>query len=123
MVGTHALFDTNILIDFTLGIPAAQKEMKRYRNRAISIITWMEVMAGIDPAQEVTARAFLATFLIYPITPEISEQAVVFRKTLRIKLPDAIILATAEIEDLLLITRNTKDFPQHLPRIRVPYKI
>jgi len=123
MVGAHALFDTNILIDFTLGIPAARKEMARYRNRAISIITWMEVMAGVDSTQEAAARAFLATFTVHAVTPEISEQAVLFRKKLRIKLPDAIILATAEIEDLLLITRNTKDFPPRLPRIRVPYKI
>jgi len=123
MVGAHALFDTNILIDFTRGIPAARKEMVRYRSRAISIITWMEVLTGVDSGQEAAARAFLATFTVHPVTPEISEQAVLFRKKLRIKLPDAIILATAEIEDLLLITRNTKDFPPHFPRIRVPYKI
>ena len=33
------------------------------------------------------------------------------RRERRIKLPDAIILATAEIENRLLITRNTRDFP------------
>lgn len=41
-----ALLDTNILIDFLNGVPQARDEIARYRRTAISIITWMEVMAG-----------------------------------------------------------------------------
>jgi len=123
MVGAHALFDTNILIDFTHGIPGAQKELLRYSSRAISIITWIEILAGVPPNQEAETRGFLTTFRVTPITSEISERAITIRRESRIKLPDAIILATAEIEDFLLITRNTKDFKESNPRIRVPYKI
>lgn len=32
-----------------------------------------------------------------------------------------IIWATAQSESALLITRNTKDFPDDLPGVRVPY--
>lgn len=39
-----ALFDTNILIDYLRGIPEARSELHLYEYRAISIITWMEVM-------------------------------------------------------------------------------
>lgn len=38
MVG--ALFDTNILIDYLRGIPAAREELERFEQRAISLITW-----------------------------------------------------------------------------------
>lgn len=41
-----ALFDTNILIDYLNGIAAAKKELDLYESRAISIVTWMEVMSG-----------------------------------------------------------------------------
>ena len=45
------------------------------------------------------------------------------RRTTKIKLPDAIILATAEVERRVLITRNTRDFLAGARGIRVPYTI
>jgi hypothetical protein len=45
------------------------------------------------------------------------------RRERRLKLPDAIILATAETADRLLITRNTRDFPANDPGIRIPYRL
>ena len=41
-----ALFDTNILIDYLNGVEAARTELGRYSDKAISLITWMEVMVG-----------------------------------------------------------------------------
>ena len=117
-----ALFDTNILIDYLSGVRAARSEMKRYGDAAISVITWTEVMAGALPEHEVETRAFLAIFHQLPITSEISERAVVLRRQWKLKLPDAIILATAQISGRLLVTRNTKDFPEDEPGIRVPYR-
>jgi len=35
------LLDTNVLIDFLRGIPAAQTELARYDDAAISVITWI----------------------------------------------------------------------------------
>jgi predicted nucleic acid-binding protein len=43
------------------------------------------------------------------------------RERPRLKLPDAIILATAQTRGRVLVTRNTKDFPAEMPGIRVPY--
>jgi predicted nucleic acid-binding protein len=34
---------------------------------------------------------------------------------------DAYILATAQVNGAILITRNTRDFPVNMPGIRVPY--
>ena len=39
-----ALFDTNILIDYLTGRSQARAELSLYAEKAISIITWMEVM-------------------------------------------------------------------------------
>ena len=123
MVRRKALFDTNILIDYLSGIPQARLELERYSNRAISVITWMEVMAGATRVDERQIRAFLLTFNILPVTTEIAEQAFDLRRQRKIKLPDAIILATAQVEDRLFITRNTRDFPGDDPDVRIPYRL
>jgi predicted nucleic acid-binding protein len=123
MARRNVLFDTNILIDYLSGIPQARTEMELYSNRAISVITWMEVMAGATSADERQIRTFLLTFTVLPLNPEVAEQAVTLRRERKIKLPDAIIQATAQVEDRLLVTRNTRDFPSRDPEIRVPYRI
>jgi len=118
-----ALFDTNILIDYLNGVPAARDELDRYEDKAISIVTWMEVLAGAAPKVEAATRAFLDGFEIVALDNPIAERAVVLRKSNRIKLPDAIILASAEANAFLLVTRNTKDFRASDPSVRVPYVI
>lgn len=123
MARRNVLFDTNILIDYLSGIPQARLELERYSNRAISVITWMEVMAGATPADERQIRAFLLTFTLLPLTSEVAEQGVSLRRERKIKLPDAIIQATAQVEDRLLITRNTRDFLSRDPDVRIPYQI
>ena len=45
-----ALFDTNILVDYLNAVPEARTELQRYTEKAVSIITWMEVMVGADRA-------------------------------------------------------------------------
>jgi hypothetical protein len=119
----NVLFDTSILIDYLSGIPQARLEMERYSQRAISIVTWMEIMAGTTPQDEKQIRAFLLAFSILPVTSEVAEQAVAVRRQRKIKLPDAVIQATAQVEDRLLITRNTRDFPGRDPNIRIPYRL
>jgi len=97
--------------------------MERYTNRAISIITWMEVMAGTTQGDEKQVRAFLLAFSILPVTSEVAERAFALRRQRKIKLPDAIIQATAQVEDRLLVTRNSRDFPDHDRDIRIPYRV
>ena len=123
MVGAKVLFDTNILIDHLSGIEQAGAELRCYQDRAISIITWMEVMAGSNSEDESRIRAFLTAFRCLPITPDVAERSFLVRKQRKLKQPDAIILATAQAADRLLISRNTRDFPADDPGVRIPYRL
>ncbi len=44
------LLDTNILIDYLNGVKSAKIELERFEDKAISVITWMEVMVGTASA-------------------------------------------------------------------------
>lgn len=119
-----ALFDTNILIDYLAGVKQAKREIDRFDARFISIISWMEVMVGVNkPEDEPPIRDFLGTFQLLEVTPHIAEKAVSLRRLRKMRLPDALIWASANEANCLLVTRNTKDFPPADPGIRVPYKI
>jgi predicted nucleic acid-binding protein len=117
------LFDSNILIDYLNGISAAKKEFQLYESRAISVVTWMEVMVGGEIENDALTRGFLASFDIIPVSQNITERAVQLRREREMKLPDAIILASAIEHGLLLVTRNIKDFDATLPSVRVPYSV
>jgi hypothetical protein len=98
--------------------------LEKERQAAISPITWMEVMCGaLDEAEEVALRSLLATFVLLPIQGAVAEMAVRIRRERRMKLPDAIIYATAQVHGLRLVTRNTKDFPKDWVDVVVPYEL
>lgn len=119
-----AVFDTNILIDYLNGVAGAKRELEQYEEISISIVTWMEVMTGAESAEdEMVTRSFLSRFKTQPIDLPLSERAVKIRRQHRIKLPDAIIWATAKELGRILVTRNTRDFSEAEPGIRVPYKL
>jgi predicted nucleic acid-binding protein len=118
-----ALFDTNILVDYLNAVPQARTELAHYAEKAVSIITWMEVMVGANGEVEEATRSFLSTFDVIALDGEIAERAVSLRRNHHIKLPDAIIWATAQTHAMLLVTRNTKDFTTGDPGIRMPYRL
>ena len=119
----NPLLDSDILLDFLDGHTSAAREIARYRECCISIISWMEVLAGArTEADEDIRRGFLAHFRIVPLTPEVAEEAVRLRRQHRLKLPDAIIWASALNENCVLVSRNTKDFPANQVGIRFPYR-
>jgi len=107
-----ALFDTNILIDLFNGREEAANTFEDYSGRiAISLISWIEVLVGAKKVgQEIATRAFLDSLEVIEISHPIAERSIELRQAYRMKLPDAIILATAQIHSRCLVTRNTKDF-------------
>ncbi len=116
-------FDTNILIDWLWDRPQAIAELSRYRRHRISRIVWTEVLAGEPMEQRDTIRQLLSPFDVVEIDQRIAMAAADIRHRTRMKLMDAFILATAQVNGVILITRNTKDFPAEMPGIRVPYQL
>lgn len=118
-----AVFDSNILIDYLNGIPEAKLEMDLYSRKSISIVTWIEVMAGTDSSDEDPTRLALSAYQLLPMTSTVAERAFILRRDSKLKFPDAVILATAQTAGVLLVTRNTRDFSSADPQIRIPYQI
>lgn len=119
----NAVFDTNILIDALDGIKEANEEYARYESVFISLITWMEVLVGA-PENDAQVRDFLSEhFEILPLNLAIAEKAVQLRRLHKMRLPDAIIWATAKINDAVLVSRNSKDFNPEWEGIRLPYTV
>mgnify|MGYP006300323073 CR=1 FL=1 len=83
----------------------------------------MEVLAGTRAEHTQPVRAFLRRFECVSIDADIAERAVRIRQAHRLKLPGAIIQATALERSALLVTRSTKDFSSDEPGVRVPYSL
>lgn len=104
------LFDTNIIIDYLKGYPQAASLIEGEKSAAISMITWIEVLVGTTVANRVATEQFLLHFKLIELDKNIARQAVTIRQQHNIKLPDAIIWASALQHNATLVTRNTKDF-------------
>lgn len=119
MVVKPVLFDTNILISSLLhgGGPAASA-LAQSQEPAISVITWMEVMTGTPREKEEKTRRFLGNFKVVGLEPDAVERAVLLRQSMRLKLPDAIIYATALATGRELVTADRRGFPAGTPDVR-----
>lgn len=120
--------DANILIDTLLDHLPAQRELTRIAESGarmwISRMAWIEVLSKGDDAVVRDTLPFLARFGLDEIDDEISHRAAALRRERpRLRSPDAIILATAQIRGRILVTRNVRDFPANMPGIRVPYTL
>jgi len=120
----NAVVDTNILIDYLNGSPKAKRELDSFETIYISLVSWMEILVGAaEGDEESEIREFLRRFQVHPVDEGVAERAVDIRRKNKIRLPDAIIWATAQHLGVLLVTRNTRDFPGNHPGVRVPYKL
>ena len=87
-------------------------------------MAWVEILSKGSPEIIRDAIIFLDGFGVDELDEEIALRAAALRRELRrLRSPDAIILATAQLRGRTLVTRNTKDFPAGMPGIRVPYTI
>jgi predicted nucleic acid-binding protein len=99
------LIDTDIFVDHLRG--ARQLKVGRHRLH-YSVITRTELFAG-NTASNLTAE-LLAPFRELVIDRAVAERAGRVVREFGLRLPDALIAATAVEHQLSLLTRNTKDF-------------
>ena len=119
-------FDANILIDALAGFPPALAELERVEEQGsrgwISRMTWIEVLSKGSPDVVIHAENFLSSFGIDELDAETAARAAALRRDRpRLRSPDAVIFASAQLRGRILVTRNTRDFPATMPGIRVPY--
>lgn len=119
-----AVLDTNILIDYLKGIEEARQELSRYSRILVSLITRIELLVGArDESEAGVIRDLLASYDEVVLTSAIAEQAIRIRKEHGMKIPDAIVYATAKESECQIVSRNTKDFHPDWPDVRMPYRI
>ena len=103
---TRFVIDTNVAIDLTVDkITALYKGL-----RLISIVTEMELLAysRLTPEAEQTRIDFLESTTIIPLDVVVKNEAIRIRRfgSPRLKLPDAIIAASAVVFDATLVTND-----------------
>lgn len=86
-------------------------------------MVWTEVLAGEPLETRDHVQELIAPFEVVELDGRIATAAADIRHRTKMKLMDAYILATAQVNGAILITRNTKDFPAAMPGIRVPYDL
>lgn len=111
-MGKKYLIDSNTLIEYSgrlLSVPGqdfiAAIIDKQFN---ISFINKIEVLGHTIANEQL--RNFINQANVYHVSDAIINKTIELRKSLKIKIPDAIIAATALVNELILVTRNTNDF-------------
>ena len=117
------LLDSNVIIGYLAGkIPASGMKVISAiidQTPGISVISQIEILRFSDtPENETVLVNFVNASVIYSLNPIIVQQTIKLCKQSKIKLPDAIIAATALFENLTLVTRNIGDFC-HIPGLKL----
>jgi len=115
-MGTQYLIDTNVVIEF-LGNALPTSGSKWLQNiidhglHHLSVINQIELLgyngtrAEMQPLED-----FIDASNMLSLSDAVVQQTINLRKEHKIKLPDAIIAATALVNKCDLITRNSSDF-------------
>jgi predicted nucleic acid-binding protein len=123
------LVDTSVMIDHLRGHPGARAVLERARadgERLIaSVLSKIEVLAGMLPAEERATRQLLRVFEWIPVDDPLAERAGVLAHSFVRSHPgvdpvDYAIAATTERFDAVLWTRNRRHFPM-FSGLREPY--
>lgn len=99
------LLDTDVLIDHFRGI----RPLALDSSTALSVVTRAELFAG-RAFDEGAGRLALSAMVELPVDRPVAEQAGRVRRATGIRLPDALIAATALVHGLALLSRNRRHF-------------
>ena len=110
IVRVQLLLDTNVIIDF-LKLEKAAFDLSTLlleHECFVSVITKLELLKYplITPTEETTINNFLQLVPIIPINTAIENETISLSRSTKLKLPDAIIGATAIVFGAELVTRD-----------------
>jgi predicted nucleic acid-binding protein len=109
----NVFLDTNAVIDLLKGTPGVEVFFHRHldgRALFVSQITRMELLAfpALTKREESSIREFLDSVEVVNLGDEVEKLAIEIRRTKGLKLPDAIIVASAKLCGCSLATRDGK---------------
>lgn len=113
------IFDTDVLIWVLRGNGQAARALDKTDERALSVVTYMELLQGArDKAEVLTIKAFIRNqrFCTLPLTENIGHRAAIYMETYSLSvdmsMADALLAATASESALPLMTANDKHYRQ-----------
>jgi predicted nucleic acid-binding protein len=112
-MGQGYLVDTNTIIDYLENrLPISSIDLLDNISIQLSVISRIELLAWQKASDEQLKilTDFIEASVVFNLDENIIIKAIEIRKKYRTKLPDAIIAATTEVNNLELLTRNLKDF-------------
>jgi predicted nucleic acid-binding protein len=100
------LFDTNAALYFMGNALAEGLPIGSYH---ISVISEIELLSypNLSTKEEAAIREFLSKIETIGLRSDVTETAIAFRRQHRMKLPDAIIAASASVLDAVLLTNDS----------------
>ena len=111
-MGKRYLLDTNPVLDYMGNkLPGKAKKLIAHvidEEINLSVINKIELLGFSKVEQDLID--FVACSNIHPMDDTIVDKTIEVRSLYKIKLPDAVIAATALQNGLVLVSRNAKDF-------------
>jgi len=104
-MGVSYILDTNIIISLQKGI---LNEVLPLKTKGISVITEMELRSfpHLNETQIFWLIRFIGSVPVLPLDEKVKETAIMIRSQKKVKLPDAIIAATAIVHHAVLLTND-----------------
>jgi predicted nucleic acid-binding protein len=112
--GREFLLDPNVVTGLLSGQTQAIELLDRYAAKpetsAISQITRMELLSfpGLQPEEETRVHNVLGFMPVLLLDEQVEAMAIQLRRKLRLRLPDAIIAATAHVSQRTLLTLDQR---------------
>ncbi len=113
MNGVKYLLDTNFILGMLKALPEVSEILAKQQitasECAYSAVTRMELLGfqGMTSDEDTLVRSRLDKFCYLPIDLAVEDRAIQLRRIRRVKLPDALIAATALCHELQLMTLDT----------------
>src|SRR5699024_15666 len=104
---------THVVIDYlNNSLPVHAGQILDEGELEISVITRMELLAwrNADDKQLFLLNEFIDNVVVWGLDEPVILKGIEVRKKYRVKLPDAIIAATATVQKRTFFTRNIADF-------------